>query len=75
MRKKCATRKINLYVLDVMKNDQIFPSKVCHFQYDHRFPFSREMGNIRRCKEVHLQKRIKFGLPGYYSFWHLSSCL
>ena len=39
-----------------------FSSNVCHFQYDHRFLVSREMGNIRRCKEIHLQKLIKFGL-------------
>ena len=30
-----------------MKNGQIFHSKVCHFQYDHRFLFSREMGNMQ----------------------------
>ena len=47
-----------------MKNDQIFPSKVCHFQYDNRFLFSREMGNIRSCKEVRLKKRVKFSLSG-----------
>ena len=52
-------RKINLYFIDIMKNGQIFPSKVCHFQYDHRFRFSREMGNIRTCKEIRLQKLIK----------------
>ena len=34
-----------------MKNGRIFPLKVCHFQYDHRLLFSREMGNIRTCKE------------------------
>ena len=39
-----------------MKNGQIFPSKVRHFQYDHRFLFSREMGNIRTCKEIRLLK-------------------
>ena len=33
---------------DVMKNGNIFPAKVCHFQYDDRFLFSREMENIRR---------------------------
>ena len=26
-------------------------SKGFHFQYDHRFLFSREMGNIRTCKK------------------------
>ena len=40
-----------------MKNGQIVPSKVCHFQYDNRFVFSREMGNIRGWEEVRLQKK------------------
>ena len=49
--------KKNEYLFfDAMKNGQIFPSKVCHFQYDRRFLLSREMGNIRTCKKVHLQK-------------------
>ena len=39
---------------EVIKNGQIFPSKVCHFQYDHRFLFSREMRNIRTHKEIRL---------------------
>ena len=30
---------------EVMNNGTIFPSNVFHFQYDHRFLFSREMGN------------------------------
>ena len=40
-----------------MKNGHIFPSKVCHFHYDHRFLFSREMGNIRAYKEVCLKMK------------------
>ena len=63
IRNKCVTRKINLF-FSVTKNGQIFPSKVCHFQYGHRFLFSREMGNIRTCKEIRLQKLIKFILSG-----------
>ena len=51
IRKKCASRKINIYFFDAMKNRQIFSSKVCHFQYDNRFTFSREMGNIRSWAE------------------------
>ena len=47
---------------DVMKSGQIFPSKVCHFQYDNRLLFSKEMGNIRSWKEVRLQKLITFRL-------------
>ena len=43
---------------DVMKYAQFFPSEVGYFEHDHRFLFSREMGNIRRCKEVRLQKLI-----------------
>ena len=41
-----------------MKNDQIFSSNVCHFQYDHRFFFSREMGIIRMRKELRLQRLV-----------------
>ena len=47
-------------LFDVMKNGQIFSSKVCHFQYDHRFLLSREMENIRTCKEERLQKLTQF---------------
>ena len=47
---------------DVTKNGQIFPSKVCHFQYDHRFLSSRQMGNIRTCKEVCLKILTQFRL-------------
>ena len=68
IRNKCVIRKINLYFFDVMRNEQIFPSNVFHFQFDYRFLFSREMGNIRTCKEIRLEKRIKFGLSGQYSF-------
>ena len=61
-RNKCVIRKINLYFFDVMNNSQIFALKVRHFEYDHRFLFSGEMGNIRTCQEVRLL--IKYGLPG-----------
>ena len=33
---KCVTRKINLYIFDVVKNGQIFPSEVCYFQYGYK---------------------------------------
>ena len=49
-------------ILKVIKNVQIFSSKVCYFQYDHRFLFSREMWNIRTCKDIRLQKLDKFRL-------------
>ena len=58
-----------------MKTGQIFPPKVCHFQYSYRFLLSREMGNIRTCIEVRLQKLVKSRLRGYYSFWNFSICL
>ena len=64
IRNKCVRRKINLYFFDVMKNGQIFPSKVCHFQHDYRSLFTTEMGNIRSCERLRLQKLIKFRLPG-----------
>ena len=75
IRNKCVTRKRNLYFSDVIKNGQIFPSKVCHFQYDNRLLFSRKMGNIRSWKEVQLQKLIKFRLSDSIRIWHFSGCL
>ena len=64
IRNKCVTRKINLYLFDIMKNGQSFFSKICYFQFDNKFLFSREMGNIRSCKEVRLKKVINFRLSG-----------
>ena len=61
IRIKYVIRKINLSFSDVMKNSQIFPSKVCHFQYDQRFLFSKEMGNIRAYKEVRLKMNNNLG--------------
>ena len=75
IRNKCVIRKINLYFFDVIKHGQIFPSKACQSQYGHRLFFGREMGNNRTCKEVRLQRLVKFRLSGQYSFWHFSSCL
>ena len=46
IRNKCVVRKINLYFFDVIKNDQIVPSKVCHFEYDYIIFFSRKLRNI-----------------------------
>ena len=43
----CFARKINLCFFDVMKNGQVFPLKVFHFQYDKILLFSREMKKIR----------------------------
>ena len=48
---------MKIYFFDIMKNGQIFPSKVCDFQYDNnKFPFSRKMENIKGSKEVRLLK-------------------
>ena len=61
IRNKCVIRKINLF-FGVTKNGQIFPSKVCHFQYDHRFLFSREMGNIKNLSNLYCQDSIRFSI-------------
>ena len=46
-----------------MRNDQIFPSKVCHFQYDHRFLFSREIGNVgKNLLNSDCQDSFRFGM-------------
>ena len=57
-------KKNKYLIFDIMRNDQIFPSKAYYFQYDHRFLFRREIGNIRTYKEVRRQKFIKFRLSG-----------
>ena len=44
-----------------MKNSHIFPSKVCHFQYDHGFLFSRKTGNIREYKVLRLKMKNHLG--------------
>ena len=47
------------------KNGQVFPSKICDFQYDHRLLLSKEMGNITSCKKVKnlcCQESISFGI-------------
>ena len=85
IRNKCVIRKINLYYyyyyyyyfvfFDVMKYDHIISSKLWHFLYNNRFLFSREMENIRSCKEIKLQKLMKLRLSEHYLFWHFSSCL
>ena len=54
-------RKRSFYFSDVMKSGHIFPSKICHFQYDHVFLFSRENGNIREYKEVRLKMKNHLG--------------
>ena len=63
IRDKCVTRNTNLYFLDITKNRQVLASKVCHFQYDHRFLLEVKWGTLEcACKEIHLKTLIKFGL-------------
>ena len=69
IRNESVIRKINLYFFNVMKNDHIFPSKVCHFQYDHGLLFSRETGNIREYKEVSLKIKNHLGRAFPSHFW------
>ena len=69
MRNNYVARQINVYFLDVMKNGQIFSSRICHSQYDHRLSFSRDMGNIKTCKEIRLQKhRLNLDCQGSIRF-------
>ena len=51
----CCDKNESIY-FDVMENDQIFPSKVCHVHYHYKFLFSRAMKNIRSFNELRLQK-------------------
>ena len=44
-----------------MKNVQVFPSQIGHFEHDHRFLFNREMRNIRSCMDLR-QDNICFGI-------------
>ena len=59
-KKQTCYKESKLCFLDFMRNGHVFPSKVCRFQCNHRLFFSRTMGNIRMCKEVCLQKLLKF---------------
>ena len=51
---------VNKSIFHTLKNGKVSPSKVCLFQCDHGFLFSREMGNIRTCKGERLQELMKF---------------
>ena len=63
----CYKEKKSVF-FDLRKNSYIFPLKVCHFQYDHRFFFSREMGNNRAYKKVLLKRKNHLGrvFPSYF---------
>ena len=54
----------------VIKNAQIFLSNACHFRYDHRFLFSREMRNIGKCRDIGMQKLVKFRLSEQHLLSH-----
>ena len=74
IRNKSVVRKINLYFFDFIKNGQIFPSKVCYFQYGHRFLFSRVMGNIRMYKEYVWKNLLKIaGKTSIIFSWYSDS--
>ena len=51
----CYEKNKSLF-LDVVKNGHIFPSKVCHFQYDHGLFFSRKLRNMINYKEKMTRK-------------------
>ena len=51
----CYKKSKSLF-FEAIKNGRILPSKACHFQFDNRFPFGIEMGDIRSCKKIKLQK-------------------
>ena len=72
IRKKRVITKINLYFFDARKNDQIVLQKFVIFNM---ITESFLVGKWGTCKQVHLQKRIKFTLTLTYLFWHFSSCL
>ena len=76
VRHKCVITKVNLFFFGDTKKVQIFPSEIGHFERDHRFLFSKQMGNIRSCNEVRQQKLVKFRLSGLYfedlySLWRI----
>ena len=69
IRNKCVIRKIIFFWHDEKSPEFSFRNfSFSHFKYNHRFLFSIEIGYIRSCKELRLQKLIKFRLPGQYSF-------
>ena len=76
VRHKCVITKVNLFFFGDTKKVQIFPWEIGHFERDHRFLFSKQMGNIRSCNEVRQQKLVKFRLSGLYfedlySLWRI----
>ena len=45
-KKQMCYNKNKPFFFDVTENVQIFPSEIGHFEHDHRFLFSREMGTL-----------------------------
>ena len=63
----CYKENKSLFFFDVINNRQIFPSKVCHFQYDHRFILVEKTGTCKEhlCKcilNLDCQNSIPFGI-------------
>ena len=61
LRNKCVIREVNFYFLTLWKLAKFFLLKFFVFNM---ITVSKDMGNKRTCKEMHLQKLIKFKLPG-----------
>ena len=61
MRNKCVMREVNLYFLTLWKMVKFFLQKFFVFNM---ITVSKEIGNIRTCKVMLLQKLIKFTLSG-----------
>ena len=73
--KEMCCKKINPYFFDVVRNGQMFPSILCHFQYDIRL-FLVEKWEILEVARKHDRKNLlNIALSRWYSFWYFSSCL
>ena len=53
---------------DVIKNEHIFPSKICHLQYGHRFLFRREMGEHQTVQGGTSKNEESFGKSFSFPF-------
>ena len=61
-------RKKNIYFFGRHKTWPNFSFKSLSFSILSQILFGREMANTGTCKELHLQKLVKFRLSGKYSF-------
>ena len=57
---RCVTRK-EISVFDVMKNNQIFSSKVCHLLYDHRLFLVEKWGALEVEKKYEWKNLLNLG--------------